>query len=69
LKRDLKVDPAQLAGAARDAEVIEQFAQGLKRMLKKRDSIYPAQIRDLIDNIKANLSRLEKLIDELDPRQ
>ena len=66
-ERDLKVDPGQLAGAVRDAEGIEQCASGLKCMLK-RDAIYPAQVRDDIDSIKTGLSRLEKLIDELDPR-
>jgi hypothetical protein len=67
-ERELKVDPAQLADGIKNAYWIKQSASGLERMLK-RDVIYPAQVRDDIDSIKAHLSELEKLIGELDPRQ
>jgi hypothetical protein len=64
-ERELKVDPAH---GIKNAYWIKQSASGLERMLK-RDVIYPAQVRDDIDSIKAHLSELEKLIGELDPRQ
>ena len=67
-ERTLEVDPAQLAGGAKKVQGIEQHARGLERMFA-RNTIYPAQVRDLIDAIKTNLSELEKLIDGLDPQQ
>ena len=66
-ERELKVDPAQIVDGVKNAEWIEQSAFNLKRMLK-REVIYPAQIRDDLDSIKASLSKLDKLIGELDPQ-
>jgi hypothetical protein len=66
-ERDLKVTPVQLADAVKNAKGIESEVFGLKLMFE-RDVIYPAQVRDYIASIKNDLSRLEKLIDELDPR-
>lgn len=64
-ERTITVDPAQLTHAVGDVKAIRQWSDGLEHILR-RNEISPAEVRDYIDGIKAKLSVLEKVIDELD---